>query len=437
MSKACNYAVKGIESNECLRRGNTYYKEGNTMEIINGGVTAAQGFMAADCAAGIKYEGRTDMAMVFSKEPCECAGTFTSNVVKAACVVWDKQIVDSGRKMHGVIVNSGIANACTGKEGFDACMATAKAAEETLGIPYDTMAVASTGVIGMQLPVNKLTEGVRKMAPVLSDSAEAGTAASRAIMTTDTVNKETAVTFDIGGSKVTLGGMSKGSGMIHPNMCTMLAFLTTDVSIDKALMQKALSEVVKDTFNMISVDGDTSTNDTLLIMANGLAGNKKITEEGKEYDTFREALFHVCRTLAMKMAKDGEGASRLFTAKVVNAKSKDDARTLARSVISSNLSKAAIFGCDANFGRFLCAMGYSGVSFRQEDVELFFESKNGRLQVFKYGKPLDFDEEEALKILKADEITVFIDMHEGKEEAQAWGCDLTYDYVKINADYRS
>ena len=342
MSKACNYAVKGIESNECLRRGNTYYKEGNIMDIINGGVTAAQGFMAADCAAGIKYEGRTDMAMVFSKEPCECAGTFTSNVVKAACVVWDKQIVDSGRKMHGVIVNSGIANACTGKEGFDACMATAKAAEETLGIPYDTMAVASTGVIGMQLPVNKLTEGVRKMAPVLSDSAEAGTAASKAIMTTDTVNKETAVTFDIGGSKVTLGGMSKGSGMIHPNMCTMLAFLTTDVSIDKALMQKALSEVVKDTFNMISVDGDTSTNDTLLIMANGLAGNKKITEEGKEYDIFREALFHVCRTLAMKMAKDGEGASRLFTAKVVNAKSKDDARTLARSVISSNLSKAAI-----------------------------------------------------------------------------------------------
>lgn len=407
------------------------------MEIISGGVTAAKGFMAADCAAGIKYEGRTDMAFVYSKEPCECAGTFTSNVVKAACVVWDKQIVESGRPMHGVIVNSGIANACTGQEGFDACVATAGAAEKALGIPYDTIAVASTGVIGMQLPVNKLTDGVKKMAVSLSDSIEAGTAASKAIMTTDTVNKEIAVTFDIGDTKVTLGGMSKGSGMIHPNMCTMLAFLTTDVSIDKALMQKALSDVVKDTFNMISVDGDTSTNDTLLIMANALAGNKKITAEDKDYDTFKEALLYVCRTLAKKMAKDGEGASRLFTAKVVNAKDKDAARTLARSVISSNLSKAAIFGCDANFGRFLCAMGYSGVDFDQKDVELFFESNKGRLQVFKYGTPLDFDEEEALKILKTDEVTVFVDMHEGNADAEAWGCDLTYDYVKINADYRS
>ena len=407
------------------------------MEVINGGITAAKGFMAADCAAGIKYKGRTDMAFVFSKEPCECAGTFTSNIVKAACVMWDKQIVESGRPMHGVVVNSGIANACTGKEGYDACIATAKAAQEELGIPYDTIAVASTGVIGMQLPVDKLIGGVKKMASSLSGSTEAGTAASRAIMTTDTVNKEIAVTFSLGDKKVTLGGMSKGSGMIHPNMCTMLAFLTTDASIDKSLMQKALSDVVKDTFNMISVDGDTSTNDTLLIMANSLAGNERIVSEGEDYDTFREALFYVCRTLAMKMAKDGEGASKLFTAKVVNAANKDDARTLARSVISSNLSKAAIFGNDANFGRFLCALGYSGASFEQEDIELFFESDNGRMQVFKYGVPLDFDEEEALKILKADEVTVFVDMHEGDAGAEAWGCDLTYDYVKINADYRS
>lgn len=407
------------------------------MEVINGGVTAPMGFEAADCAAGIKYEGRTDMAMVFSKEPCVCAGTFTSNVVKAACVLWDRQIVESGRPVHGVIVNSGIANACTGQEGFDACIKIAKTAEEELGIPYDTMAVASTGVIGMQLPVDRLTKGVRKMASSLSGSREAGSAASRAIMTTDTVNKEIAVSFDIGDKKVTMGGMSKGSGMIHPDMCTMLAFLTTDISIDKKLMQKALSETVKDTFNMISVDGDTSTNDTLLIMANGLAGNDKITSEDEDYETFREALFYVCRSLARKMAKDGEGASKLFTAKVVNARNKEDARTLARSVISSNLSKAAIFGCDANFGRFLCAMGYSGAFFKQEDVELFFESANGRLQVFEYGVPLDFDEDEALKILEADEVTVFIDMHEGSAEAQAWGCDLTYDYVKINADYRS
>ena len=407
------------------------------MEIINGGVTAAQGFTAASCAAGIKYEGRTDMAMVFSKTPCVSAGTFTSNVVKAACVQWDKKLVESGKPMHGVVINSGIANACTGQEGMDACIATANAVERALLVPFDTVAVASTGVIGMQLPVEKLTAGVKAMVPKLSSEQEAGTEASRAIMTTDTVNKEAAVSFEIGGQKVILGGMSKGSGMIHPNMCTMLGFLTTDLSIEKVLMQKALSEVVKDTFNMISVDGDTSTNDTLLIMANGLAGNEKIVEENDDYNTFKEALFHVCRTLAMKMAKDGEGASKLFSAHVVNARSKEDARTLARSVISSNLSKAAIFGCDANFGRFLCAMGYSGVDFNQDDVELFFESSAGRLQVFNYGIPLEFDEDEALKILKEDEITIYIDMHEGSSEATAWGCDLTYDYVKINADYRS
>ena len=407
------------------------------MEIIKGGVTAAEGFKAASCAAGIKYKGRTDMAMVFSKAPCVSAATFTSNVVKAACVQWDKKIVDSGKPLHAVVINSGIANACTGQEGMDACIATANAVERALLVPFDSVAVASTGVIGMQLPVDKLKAGVKAMALTLEEGPEAGTDASKAIMTTDTVNKEIAVSFEISGKKVILGGMSKGSGMIHPNMCTMLGFLTTDLSIDKQLMQKALSEVVADTFNMISVDGDTSTNDTLLLMANGLAENETIKEENDDYNTFREALFEVCRTLAMKMAKDGEGASKLFTAHVVNAKSKEDARVLARSVISSNLSKAAVFGCDANFGRFLCAMGYSGVDFNQEDVELFFESAAGRLQVFNYGIPLDFDEEEALKILKEDEVTIFIDMHEGSSEATAWGCDLTYDYVKINADYRS
>ena len=407
------------------------------MEKIEGGITAAKGFTAADCEANIKYKNRTDMAMVFCKEPCVCAGTFTSNVVKAACVMWDKEIVESGRAMHGVIVNSGIANACTGKEGYDACEATAKAAEEMLGVPYDTVAVASTGVIGMQLPVDKLVAGVKKMSSSLDDSLDAGTRASKAIMTTDTVNKEIAVTFEISGKTVTLGGMSKGSGMIHPNMCTMLGFLTTDLAIEKKLLQEALSEVVVDTFNMISVDGDTSTNDTLLIMANGLAGNETITEKNADYDTFKEALFEVCKFLARKMASDGEGATKLFTAHVLNAKSKEDARVLARSVISSSLSKAAIYGCDANFGRFLCAMGYSGVSFDQKDVELYFESKAGECKVFEYGVPLVFDEEYATKIMSEEEVIIRIDMHEGSEEATAWGCDLTYDYVKINADYRS
>lgn len=407
------------------------------MEQIKGGVTAAQGFEAASCEANIKYSGRTDMAMVFSKEPCECAGTFTSNVVKAACVQWDMQIVESGKPLHAVVINSGIANACTGKEGFDACEASARAVEDCLKVPYDSVAVASTGVIGMQLPVDKLVKGINAMSKTLDDSLGAGTAASKAIMTTDTVNKEVAVSFMAGGKKVTLGGMSKGSGMIHPNMCTMLAFITTDLSIDKLLMQEALREVVADTFNMITVDGDTSTNDSLILMANGLAGNDKITAKDEDYESFKEALFFVCRFLARKMASDGEGATKLFEAKVVNAKSKEDARTLSRAIVGSNLSKAAIYGCDANFGRFLCAMGYSGAQFDQNDVELFFESRAGRLQVFDRGTPIDFDEDFAVKIMKEDEVTVFVDMHEGEAEAAAWGCDLTYDYVKINADYRS
>ena len=404
---------------------------------VEGGVTAATGFEAACCEANIKYKDRTDMAMVFSAKPCECAGTFTSNVVKAACVQWDRKIVNGGGKMHAVVVNSGIANACTGKEGFDACEATAKAVEKELKVPADSVAVASTGVIGMQLPVEKLVKGVSMMSKTLDHGKEAGTAASKAIMTTDTINKEIAVTFEIEGKTVTLGGMCKGSGMIHPNMCTMLAFLTTDLAIDKAILQEAVSEVVTDTFNMITVDGDTSTNDTLLVMANGLAGNDKITEKGEAYNEFKEALFFVCRFLARKMAGDGEGATKLFEAKVVNAKSKADARTLSRAIVGSNLSKAAIYGCDANFGRFLCAMGYSGASFDQNDVELFFESKAGRLQVFDKGTPLAFDEELAVQIMKEEEVTIFVDMHEGEEEATAWGCDLTYDYVKINADYRS
>ncbi len=407
------------------------------MKQIEGGVTAAKGFQASSCEANIKYQGRTDMAFVFSKTPCVSAGTFTSNVVKAACVQWDMKIVKSGEPMHAVVVNSGIANACTGKEGFDACEATAKAVEAALSVPFESVAVASTGVIGMQLPVDKLVNGVNTMSKTLDGSLEAGTAASKAIMTTDTVNKEVAVSFEIGGKEVTLGGMSKGSGMIHPNMCTMLAFLTTDLFIKKDLLQEALSEVVKDSFNMITVDGDTSTNDTLLIMANGEAKNPEISSKGSDFETFKEALDFVCKFLAKKMAADGEGASKLFEATVVGAKSKEDARTLSRAIVGSNLSKAAIYGCDANFGRFLCAMGYSGAQFDQNDVELYFESVNGKLKVFDKGTPIVFDEDEALQIMKADAVTVFVNMNEGDQEATAWGCDLTYDYVKINADYRS
>ncbi|MCR5467646.1 MAG: bifunctional glutamate N-acetyltransferase/amino-acid acetyltransferase ArgJ [Lachnospiraceae bacterium] len=407
------------------------------MKVISGGVTEAKGFSAADTAAGIKYKERTDMAMIYSKEPCVVSGCFTSNVVKAAPVIWDKNIVETSDFAQAVVVNAGIANACTGEEGMSYCDKTADCTGETLGIPKEAVLVASTGVIGMQLPIDRICAGVKSLSEKLSDTTEAGHKAALAIMTTDTKEKEVAVTFEVNGKTVTVGGMCKGAGMIHPNMCTMLSFITTDANISKEMLDKALKSDVKDTYNMITVDGDTSTNDTLIVLANGLAENEKIDSENDAFKDFCEALHYVNETLAKKMAADGEGATKLFEAKVVNAKSKEDAKTLSRAIVSSNLSKAAIFGCDANFGRFLCAMGYSGAKFDQNDVELFFESKNGKIKVFDKGNPVVFDEDEAVNIMKTDAVTVYVDMHEGDSKATAWGCDLTYDYVKINADYRS
>ena len=405
------------------------------MKEIKGGITAAKGFKSSSCAAGIKYKDRTDMAMVYSEKEAVCAGTFTTNQVKAACVKWYMLVNEKGLA-QAIVVNSGIANACTGREGFAACESVAGAVSDELKVDSDRVIVASTGVIGMQLPVDKLVAGVKTMSGTLDDSIEAGTASSKAIMTTDTVNKEIAVSVEIDGKEVIIGGMCKGSGMIHPNMCTMLAFLGSDVAITKELLQEAVSEVVNETFNMITVDGDTSTNDTFMIMANGMSG-VAITSKGRDYDAFREALMYVCRNLAMRMAADGEGATKLFEAEVVNAKSKDDARTLSKAIVGSALSKAAIFGRDANFGRFLCAMGYSGAKFDEADVELYFVSKAGKLKVFDHGVPLAFDEEEAVRIMSEDAVTVYVNMNEGEGCATAWGCDLTYDYVKINADYRS
>jgi len=407
------------------------------MKVIDGGVTAAKGFGAAGAEAAIKYQNRKDMAMVYSKVPCKAAGTFTTNVVKAAPVLWDRDIVTNSEYAQAVVVNAGIANACTGKQGLDYCRREAEVTGRLLGIPAEAVLVGSTGVIGMQLPMDRIEAGIAKLVEAKSDTLEAGHTAACSIMTTDTISKEIAVSFELDGKEITVGGMSKGSGMIHPNMCTMLAYITTDMAISKELLQEALSTSVVDTFNMITVDGDTSTNDTCLVMANGMAGNTEVTQKGEAYDRFFEALNYVCTYLAKKMAGDGEGATKLFEAKVVNARSKEDARTLSRAIVGSNLSKAAIYGCDANFGRFLCAMGYSGAQFDQNDVELFFESENGRLQVFDHGTPIVFDEEKALQIMKADAVTVYVDMHEGEAEATAWGCDLTYDYVKINADYRS
>jgi len=407
------------------------------MKKIDGGVTAAAGFQAAGLAAGIKKGNKKDMALIYSEVPCVAAGTFTTNVVKAAPVKWDQDIVYNHSAVQAIVCNSGIANACTGAEGASYCEKTAEVTAKVFNIPKESVLVASTGVIGQQLPMDVIAKGVEAMAPVLSNKPEAGTMAAQAIMTTDTVKKEIAIAIDLDGTVVTLGGMCKGSGMIHPNMCTMLGFITTDAAISKPLLQKALSTVIADTFNMVSVDGDTSTNDTVLLLANGMAGNTEITEEDSSYQKFVEALMAVNVHLAKAIAADGEGATALFEVKVVGAESKEQAIILSKSIVTSSLTKAAIFGHDANWGRILCAMGYSGAQFEPEKVDLFFESAAGKLQIIEDGVALDYSEEEATKILSEKEVTAIADVKMGNAQATAWGCDLTYDYVKINADYRS
>ncbi len=407
------------------------------MKEIPGGVAAAKGFEAAAAAARIKYENRTDMALVYSRTPCRAAGTFTSNVVKAAPVKWDQKVVAQSKAVHAVVINSGIANACTGAEGYGYCKETAAAAAGIFDIPEDSVLVASTGVIGMQLPMERLKKGIGLLKEAKGGDPAHATAAAKAIMTTDTIPKEIALEVEIGGKTVVVGGMCKGSGMIHPNMCTMLAFVTTDASISKEMLQRAVSADVKDTFNMISVDGDTSTNDTLLVLANGLAGNPEITEENEDYRKFAEALNYVNTYLAKKMAGDGEGATALFEVRITGAESKEQAVALSKSVVSSSLVKAAIYGHDANWGRILCAMGYSGVQFDPEKVDLFFESSAGRIQIMENGVAADYSEEEATRILSEPEVTAAADVKMGSGSATAWGCDLTCDYVRINADYRS
>ena len=407
------------------------------MEKIKGGVTAAKGFEAASTAAGIKYKDRTDMALIYSQVPCEAAGTFTTNVVKAAPVKWDRQVVDSGKKAQAVIVNSGIANACTGAEGFGYCKDTAEVAAKYLSVDAEGVLIGSTGVIGKQMPIDKLTAGIEVLAGKKNDSIENGTEAAKAIMTTDTHEKELAVTIQVGGKTVTIGGMAKGSGMIHPNMCTMLAFVTTDAVITKEALQKALSEDVVDTYNMISVDGDTSTNDTALVLANGMAENPMIEYGTEDYQTFKAALHEINEYLAKQIAGDGEGATALFEVKVKGAESVEAAKVLAKSIACSNLTKTAIAGHDANWGRIVCAMGYSGAQFDPEKVDLFFESKAGKIQIAEDGVALDFSEEKATEILSQPEVTAIADVKMGDAEATAWGCDLTHGYIEINADYRS
>lgn len=409
------------------------------MKKIDGGVTAPKGFKATGLRVGIK-EGNTDkkdMAMIYSEVPCVAAGTFTTNQVKAAPVKWDMNIVENSDAVHAVICNSGVANACTGAEGMKYCEDMADATADALNIKKDEVLVASTGVIGAQLPMDKITKGIDMLVPQLSDGLDGGHDAALAIMTTDTIPKEIAYEIEIGGKTCTIGGMCKGSGMIHPNMCTMLGFVMTDVNISKELLTEALKEDIKDTFNMVSVDGDTSTNDTVLLLANGLAGNEKITKKNEDYVKFVEALHQINVFLSKKIAGDGEGATALFEVKIVGAESKEQAVTLAKSVVTSSLTKAAIYGHDANWGRILCALGYSNAAFNPDIVDIYFESKAGKLKIVKNGMATDYSEERATEILSEEEVTAICDMKMGAYEATAWGCDLTHEYVSINADYRS
>ena len=408
------------------------------MKSITGGVTAAKGIKAAGCKAGIKKNGNADMALIFSEVPCAVAGTFTTNRVKAAPVIWDRAFVEECRMGQAVVINAGVANACTGEEGMRICRETAEYAGRELGISADSVLVASTGVIGVQVPLDKIKNGIGILKGCLGGEQESGTAAAKAIMTTDTVSKEAAAEVIFSdGTRSGIGGCCKGSGMIHPNMCTMLCFIATDAAITPEMLQKALSSVVPETFNMVSVDGDTSTNDTCLVLANGLAGNTEISEEGADYEEFRAGLLDVCTRLAKMMAKDGEGATCLFECEVRGAKTEEDARVLARSVVSSTLTKAAIAGHDANWGRILCAMGYSGADFDPDKADLILESCAGSVLTFRAGAGVEFDEEKATEILSQDEIRCIAELHDGEACAVAWGCDLTHEYVNINADYRS
>lgn len=409
------------------------------MKNISGGVTSAKGFKAYGLRAGIKA-GKTnrDMAMVYSAEPAVCAGVFTKNKVKAGPVKWDSFIVENSETVNAVVVNTGIANAGTGQQGFENARRMSEYTAEILGLEKpEQVFSASTGVIGKQLPMDIIEKGIRELVPMLSDSEEAGNLAAEAILTTDTRKKQYAVQFEIDGKTVTVGAMCKGSGMIHPNMGTMLSFICTDIAIDKKLLQEALANDVEYTYNMVSVDGDTSTNDSVLVLANGLAGNSRITEKNHDYEIFCQALREVNTYLAKRIAEDGEGATKLFQVIVENAPSLNDARILSKAVVSSNLTKAAVFGNDANCGRILCAMGYSGAEFDPDKTDIQFESVNGTITLVENGLTLDFDEKKAIKVLSADEVTARIDVKCGSSTATAWGCDLTHEYVSINADYRS
>lgn len=398
--------------------------------MISGGVTAAAGFLASGVAAGVKYKDKKDIALIYSTSDAVVAGVYTTNRVKAAPLLLTMERAALGRA-RAVLANSGNANACNGERGMEDARAMTLRAAGGLNIPVETVLVASTGVIGQPMPMDRVLLGVDQAVKALDK--EGGKDAAEAIMTTDTMPKECAVSFESGGRKVTLGGMAKGSGMIHPNMATMLCFITTDAAVERRCLEHCLRGAADASFNMISVDGDTSTNDTLLAMANGRAGNPVITENSPDMEVFRSALTAVCVQLAKAVAGDGEGASKLIEVEVVNAATLRDARLSARAIASSSLFKAAVFGRDANWGRIICAAGYSGAEFDPEKVDIYI----GGEQVAGNGAALAFSEERATEILSRDTVKITVDLKDGSHRATAWGCDLTYDYVRINGDYRS
>ncbi len=406
------------------------------MRLIQGSITAPKGFKANGEHIGIKNK-KKDLAIIYSETPCTYAGAFTQNVVKAAPVLWDQEVLTEGEKVHAIVVNSGNANAATGLQGEKDTEEMASLVADAFNINKKQVLVCSTGVIGVHLPMQVLRKGIGSVAEKVSATYEGGEAASDAILTTDLAKKTIALQENINDTTITVGGMGKGSGMIHPNMATMLGFITTDVNITKEMLQKALKKAIDTSFNMITVDGDTSTNDSVLVLANGMAGNPIIEEEGEAFDKFYEALYEVCKYIAISIVKDGEGATKLLEVNLEGVKNFEEGKCIAKSVLTSSLVKTAFFGEDANWGRIFCAMGYSGISFDPNKVNISIESIAGTVAMLRQGLPVKFSEEKAKEVLEENEIKILISMGEGRESVTAWGCDLSYDYVKINGDYRS
>jgi glutamate N-acetyltransferase/amino-acid N-acetyltransferase len=406
------------------------------MKINHNGVTEPSGFYACGRYTGMKYK-RRDLAIVYSQVPARFAAVFTTNLVKAASVIRNKQLLDKKSLIQAIVINSGHANSCTGHQGIVNNQKMADSLANVLKLDVNSVLTASTGVIGVQLPVDIISEGIEKSCIFLSDDRQGAIDAASAIMTTDTVSKEVSVQFRIGEKLVKIGAMAKGSGMIHPNMATMLAFITTDLNISQSLLQKAMSDSIIDTYNMISVDGDTSTNDMACILANGLAGNDEIAEENDDYQTFTKALNFINIELAKMIIKDGEGATKTLETTIQGAKTKDDARTLCKSIINSNLVKTAFFGEDANWGRIICAMGYSGAYMNPDGLSLMIKSRFGSVRLVENGIPLHFNEELAAEVLKGNSIEILVTLMDGDSDAKGWGCDMSYDYIRINGDYRT